>query len=499
MRWNDLGTTLIKYAPASSPQATEEVLIEPLPGDTSIIDFFGSMPLTAVADIKARLDGTGGISASAKKIWGSYTIKLPFAVTMNAPPFIPPTGISKLPEFSDDNRNKIRHTLLESEFATNIENSLPLGGEFAILLSDQPFFPKDITPEALDAFRDTMFSEYERDTMFSEYEWDSTDVLYIVDDCDELNPRLNTDPDLEMEEIYIFDVMKDTSQCVDGMKYLVRHTVGDEVDRVISYIDTLFRIILPSPLEYYSDTSTVGHPGQVLVPGVTGYSSMLDANRIFLLTDYGDRYIVPRFSFNQTGDQTVFFSKYDAIDIKSSITFRVSSGVFGATENDIVILSPNGGENWKEGSVKTIRWKTYGEIELVDVYYFVDDATEKKIPLDIKEWINPETGKQETFYPSFNSWFSITTTPPGVTPETYAEGIENHDSLVWHVDISAAFDPSFQEYSDSVRIIIKDSDSEVFDVSGWYFIVSENGLLGGTSMGSAVINRGKLKRPGKSR
>ena len=147
------------------------------------------------------------------------------------------------------------------------------------------------------------------------------------------------------------------------MKYLVRHTVGDEVDRVISYIDTLFRIILPSPLEYYSDTSTVGHPGQVLVPGVTGYSSMLDANRIFLLTDYGDRYIVPRFSFNQTGDQTVFFSKYDAIDIKSSLTFRVaSSGVFGATVNDIVILKPNGLDTLFVVEPDTIRWKTYGAV-----------------------------------------------------------------------------------------------------------------------------------------
>ena len=50
-----------------------------------------------------------------------------------------------------------------------------------------------------------------------------------------------------------------------------------------------------------------------------------------------------------------------------------------------------------------------------------------------------------------------------------------------------------------MRIIIKETGGEVFDVSGWYFIVSEEGLLGGTSMGNAVINRGKLKRPGKSR
>ena len=226
----------------------------------------------------------------------------------------------------------------------------------------------------------------------------------------------------------------------------------------------------------------MGHPGQVLVPGVTGYSSMLDANRIFLLTDYGDRYIVPRFSFNQTGDQTVFFSKYDAIDIKSSITFRVSSGVFEPTENDIVILSPNGGENWKEGSVKTIRWKTYGEIEFVDVYYFVDDATE-----NFPDNLDVEIA--DPFSPIDSSWFSITTELDN----------NDNDSYDWTVDISAAFDPGPEEYSDSVRIIIKDSDSEVYDVSGWYFIVSEEGLLGRTSMGSAVINRGKLKRSGETR
>ena len=257
---------------------------------------------------------------------------------MNSPPFIPPTGISKLPEFSPDNRNKIRQSLLESEFATNIENSLPLGGEFAILLSDQPYFPKDITTEALNAFRDTMVIQYDW--------WDSTDVLYIVDKCDSLSPAKG--------EIYIFNVMSDFSQCIDGMRYLVKDSDSPK-DTVISYVDTLFRILLPSPLEYYSDTSTVGHPGQVLVPGVTGYSSMLDANRIFLLTDYGDRYVVPRFSFNQTGDQTVFFSKYDAIDIKSFITFRLANtGVFGPKENDIVILKPNGFENLFAGRDYTL-------------------------------------------------------------------------------------------------------------------------------------------------
>jgi len=436
MRWSKLGTTLINYAPASVSQWTDSTTIPPEPGEFSIIDFFASMPLTAIADVKARLDGRGAISASAKKIWGSFTIKMPFSVTMNAPPFIPPTGISKLDEFSHDNRNKIRHSLIESEFATNIENSLPLGGEFAILLSDQPYFPKDITTEALGTFRDTMITQYG---------WDSTDVLYIVNKCDSLSPAKG--------DIYIFNVMSDSSQCVDGMKYLVKRSLDSEVDTVISYVDTLFRILLPSPLEYYSDTSTVGHPGQVLVPGVTGYSSILDTSRIFLLTDYGDHYVVPRFSFNQTGDQSVFFSKYDAIDIRSFITFRVaSSGVFGATENDIVILYPNGGENLVAGSDYMIRWKTYGSISNVDVHYAIGAN------------------------PSDDDW------------EDIEVNIVNNDSLAWT--------PSF--IADSVRIKIKDSSSELNDISGWYFNISST-LLGRTSTGSAVINRGKLKRSGETR
>ena len=97
--------------------------------------------------------------------------------------------------------------------------------------------------------------------------------------------------------------------------------------------------------------------------------------------------------------------------------------------------------------------------------------------------------KLEVTDPLDPDWKSITL-EDNVTP---AERIENNDSLEWS-DISIIGVLT----SDSVRIIIKDSDSEVYDVSGWYFSVSD-GLLGRTSMGSAVINRGKLKRPGETR
>ena len=157
--------------------------------------------------------------------------------------------------------------------------------------------------------------------------WDSNDSLYIIDECDLLSPSSGN--------IYIFNVMSDSTQCVDGVKYLVKHKDA-VMDTVVSYVDTLFRVLLPDPDSLYQETNSEGHKGQVAVPGITSYSSVLDTGRIFLLTDYGLRYIVPRFSFNPTGDSERFFSRYDAIDIKSFITFRLAStGVLGETENDI--------------------------------------------------------------------------------------------------------------------------------------------------------------------
>lgn len=430
IRWDKFGTTIYKYDSPNNWTVVDSAITPPNPGEFSIIDFFASMPLTAVAQTNVRLDGTGGISADAKKIGGSFKITMPFEVTMNAPPFIPPSGISKLEEFDHDTRNKIRHSLIHSEITTTVENSLPVGGDFAILLSDQPYFPKNITADALNAYRDTMIAKFN---------WDSTDVLYIVDNCDSLNPAKG--------DIYSFNVMSDSSQCVNGMKYLVKKTVGVSVDTVISYVDTLFRVLLPSPQEYYSDTSTVGRPGQVSIPGITSYTSVIDTSRIFLLTDYGSHYTVPRFSFNQTGDQSVFFSKFDEINIKSFITFRVaSSGVLGKTENDIVLLYPNGGETLFAGTDYMIRWKTYGEVSNVNIHYAI--------------------GKNVTE----DQWQEI------------EMNLSNIDSLSWTPSVIA----------DSVRIRIQDTNSKLNDISGWYFSISGGQYSRNSSLINLLINDAKI-------
>ena len=197
------------------------------------------------------------------------------------------------------------------------------------------------------------------------------------------------------------------------------------------------------------------------MPGITSYSSVLDTGRIFLLTDYGDHYIVPRFSFNQTGDEGVFFSRYDAIDIKSFITFRVAStGVLGPTENDIVLKYPNGGEDLVVNTPYDIIWETYGTVGKVDVHY--------------------ASGAN----PTEDDWNEI--------PSNYP----NNDTLVW----------TPTNLGDDLRIRIKDSNSDLQDISGWYFSVSGvpsgntsdgNEVINKTSDGNEVINNSKMKKPGK--
>jgi hypothetical protein len=448
IRWNRLGSFTDIYAPYDSAEPDTTIINTPdqTSNEVSIVDFFAGMPYdSAKAQVNVRLRGGAEITEELGTIGGGFSIKLPLSVTMNTPAFIPPSGVSTLDTMDHDIRNKIRHSLIYSELNTTVENSFPLGGEFAILLSNKDYFPKDITSEALSAYVDTMAIREPDD-------WDSDDELYIVTDCESLSPARHD----SVGGIYIFDVMSDSSECVEGVNYLVK-TNNAGMDILVSYVDTLFRVILPDPDSLYQETNSEGHKGQVAVPGISSYSSVLDTGRIFLLTDYGLRYIVPRFSFNPTGDSERFFSRYDAIDIKSFITFRIAStGVLGATENDIVLKSPNGGERISsiDDSPYPIEWETYGDVSSVNIYYVE----------------GPD--------PSINLWQEI------VTDTT------NTSTYPWVIVNTLE--------SDSVRIIIKDSNSELYDISGWYFKVAPI-ITPRIATDNGILNNTRIKRPGKSR
>ena len=46
--------------------------------------------------------------------------------------------------------------------------------------------------------------------------------------------------------------MTDFNECIDGIPYIVRSN-GSGIDTVISYVDTLFKFILPNPNRLYTD------------------------------------------------------------------------------------------------------------------------------------------------------------------------------------------------------------------------------------------------------
>ena len=90
-----------------------------------------------------------------------------------------------------------------------------------MLMSNIGFFPLDTTVSALSAFKDSMVLKLN---------WESSDSLYIVSKCESLNP--------ENGNLFIFDVMDDFTDCIDGMAYIVKST-GLGIDTVVSYVDIL--------------------------------------------------------------------------------------------------------------------------------------------------------------------------------------------------------------------------------------------------------------------
>tara|TARA_B100001287_G_scaffold95745_1_gene80466 strand:- start:40 stop:834 length:795 start_codon:yes stop_codon:yes gene_type:complete len=151
---------------------------------------------------------------------------------------------------------------------------------------------------------------------------------------------------------------------------------GSGVDTVISYVDTLFKFILPDPGRLYTseDEDSLGFPeGMVAEPGNSSYLTGLDTNRVRLITDYGDHYVMPRFQINSTDSNMIFLSKNDHLEVGSFVTFRVSSsGAFSSANSELVIVYPNGGQTLFTDQTYDIKWRVYGDgISSVDIYYSV--------------------------------------------------------------------------------------------------------------------------------
>ena len=248
--------------------------------------------------------------------------------------------------------------------------------------------------------------------------------------------------------------MTDYSECVDGLPYIVK-SEGSATDTVISYVDTLFKFFLPDPEAYYGENDTTGLPqGMVAMPGSGEYYSTIDSNKIFLLTDYGDHYTMPRFYLPGTGDVGVFISVNDYLEIGSFITFTLSSsGAFGSAANELIITYPNGGPGeilYTDQSYE-ILWASYGKgTESISLFYStslgsIDSLSGASIKYQQKNCV-------------VNQGWSI-----------IEENIENSGSYSWDLASSGLSE------TDSLRIKIISSDGSSCDINGSYIKIQNPG------------------------
>ncbi|HJN69442.1 MAG TPA: hypothetical protein QF602_08375, partial [Candidatus Marinimicrobia bacterium] len=317
IRLSKLGTTVLSYATANASTWTDSVTTPPAEGTSTIVDLMSFNPATITVNSASRIHGEGVIVAGAT-IGGTYRMIAPFEVRMDSMTFIP-VARTPIDEVDHSTRNRIRSTLSHAALTTHVVNSI-VDGELSILHSNSIFFPLDTTTEMLAIYRDTLIAH--EDLLEGE-------DLYVVTNCEAMN--------LDSGDVYIFNVMDDFSKCVDGLVYLVKSS-GSSVDTLVSYIDTLTTIILPKPTRFYGTAPPVY--GSASTPGDTTHSSIMSAEKIRLLTDFGDHFVVPRFRLN--GDTLAFLSTSDNIDVTSTLTFRISStGMLEEAQDEIVITYPN--------------------------------------------------------------------------------------------------------------------------------------------------------------
>ena len=413
-----LGTTITIYESVDDSLPSYSIINAPCDTCSTIIDLLASNPVQMIITPEVKVDGRGSIEAN-KAIAGGFRVTIPFVLQLEPMTFMGGTA-TEIDTFDHDTRYKIRNSLLETELVSTITNALPFGAEVSVLMSNDSLFPTDTTAAQLAIFRDSLAV------------WgvlNATDSLYILRKCSDISPDSGL--------VYIFNVMTDFSECFDDLPYIVKFN-DSGTDTIISYVDTLFKFSLPNPESFYGADDTTGYPeGMVALPGTGVYASTIDTSQIFLLTDYGSHYTMPRFHLPGTDSMGVFLSVEDYMEISSFITFRLSSsGAFGEVNPELIITYPNGGQTLYTNSTYEILWSVGGSSsEKVDLYY--------------------STHGDSTTYKAANC----------VLTDNWTEiesGLDNLGSYSWDLATSGLSD------TDSLRLKIVSSNGKACDINGYY-------------------------------
>ena len=414
LQLSSIGTVVRVYDNINDSLPSFADTISAAGGETNtIVDLMALNPSQMIVDATAGIEGVGSLDQNAA-FWGVYHLIAPFSVIMDTITFVPVTS-TPVTEMDHETRNQFRASVKGASMTTRIINGLPISGEMAIIFSDRDLFPLDRKTETLQAIADSL-------------QW--LDSLYVVKSCTTLKPS--------NDDMYIFNVMNDSSDCIEGVAYLIRGVQGSR-DTVYSFVDTLLKIVLPTPEEFYGVGDPDGSPGMVKIPGDTVVVSEIDSNKITMLSSLGDHYINNMTRFYGTEGQAVFFSTRDTLEILSYISFTLqSTGMLEEAQDELVITYPNGNETLAQDSTIVIRWRSLG-----------DEVSSQNVELFISHLEVPDIAQDE-------DWESIS-----------GGAISNADSMIWT--------PGAADVDDILWLKMCNEDGSLCDQSGWHFEITSSG------------------------
>ena len=131
------------------------------------------------------------------------------------------------------------------------------------------------------------------------------------------------------------------------------------------------------------------------------FPSTIDSSQLFLMTDPGSHFTMPRFFLPGTEGKGVYMTQEDSLNIVSYLTLKLSSSIaFGVAENELVLTYPNGGQSFFSNENIEIQWETFGESsEIVDLYYSIGQDSlryKKKYCTLSDDWVEIALGIENT-------------------------------------------------------------------------------------------------------
>ena len=346
VRMNATGYSVLEYNPWSGPSTPITNETNYLKSsDSTIVKLLSSGPQSINVNASAGItDKTAASLDLGSKIKGTFKLIAPFEIKMEEIAWLPEKA-TVIDEWEHDTRAKLRNFVKESVLTTRVINGLPIGGELAILFSDNTIFPYGRSELALTSLKDDFVKNQE----VGKNKWSDSDTISILTKCS----------DLLSQSVYLSNVIYDMKNCSENSGYIVQRKIGAK-DTLIAYVDTLFKLILPRPNSWENIP-----PNSVDISADSTTVSILDTSKMNLLTDIGSHYVKPRILFkgsiNKVPD-VISFSMRDTLKIQSYIGFLLQSDGFTTKSKDEFILKyPNGGETLQNFQSVDVKWIALGD------------------------------------------------------------------------------------------------------------------------------------------